>query len=144
QLDEKKYQYFTEINEAKTAMEAVDLLDAFLHNVNKVIEQKENDPHKSNMQKLLNYIDAHYAEPLTLTDLANHFHFNPTYLSTYFSANYRFGFNEYVNEIRIAKAKELLERRGISISKISGIVGYSDHSYFCKVFKKQTGMSPSN
>ncbi|MBS4208412.1 response regulator transcription factor [Bacillus sp. FJAT-50079] len=144
QLDEEKYQYFTEINEANTAMEAVELLDVFLHKVNEVIEKKENDPLQSNIQKLLNYIDTHYAEPLTLTDLANHFHFNPTYLSTYFSANYRIGLNEYINEIRITKAKELLEKQNISISKISGMVGYSDHSYFCKVFKKRAGMSPSN
>lgn len=143
-LDQDKYNYFTCINETENVKDAIDLLNEFLDEVNKVIEKKQNDPSHSNIQKLLNYIDAHFAEPLSLTDLANHFHFNPSYLSTYFSTHHRVGFNEYINEIRIEKAKELLRNGTVSISKISGMAGYSDHSYFCKVFKKKTGKSPSS
>jgi two-component system response regulator YesN len=75
--------------------------------------------------------------------VAKAFHFNPSYLSTFFASHNPEGFNEYLNKIRVEKASELLRGGEASISEISGMVGYSDHSYFTKVFKKRTGLSPS-
>ncbi|MCM3111805.1 response regulator transcription factor [Lederbergia lenta] len=144
QLDKEKYQYFTSINEAVDIHETVGYLHSFLEEVNEVIISKMNDKSDTNIQKLLDYIDQHYAEPLNLTEMANHFHFNPSYLSSYFSTHHSVGFNEYLNRVRIEKAKDCLRSGKISISEISGMIGYSDHSYFCKVFKKMTGMSPSS
>lgn len=103
----------------------------------------KNQPEDVNMKKLMQYISKHYAEPLTLTEVAKHFHFNPSYLSSYFSTHNKESFIEYLNRIRIEEATKLLIQGTESISEISGLVGYSDHSYFCKVFKKIKGSSPS-
>ncbi|MGO4372676.1 helix-turn-helix transcriptional regulator, partial [Paenibacillus sp. MCAF20] len=97
-----------------------------------------------NMKRLLDYIDEHYAEPLNLTEMAKHFHFNPSYLSSYFSTHNEEGFIEYLHKVRTDKAASLLRKGEAMISEISGLVGYSDHSYFCKVFKRHTGHSPSS
>jgi two-component system response regulator YesN len=51
-------------------------------------------------------------------------------------------FSEHLNEIRILHAKRLLTTTGISISEISESIGYTDQSYFGKVFKKSTGHTP--
>ncbi|WP_165786638.1 helix-turn-helix transcriptional regulator [Heyndrickxia camelliae] len=91
----------------------------------------------------MNYIKNHHHEPLSLTEVAKQFHFSPSYLSSYFSTHNKEGFNEYLNRIRIEEASKLLIQGAASISQISAMVGYSDHSYFCKVFKKVQGMSPS-
>ena len=91
----------------------------------------------------MEYMRENYAEPLTLKEVAKHFHFNPSYLSSYFSTHNNEGFIEYLNKIRIEEAAKLLIKGAASISEISGMVGYSDHSYFCKVFKKIKGLSPS-
>jgi two-component system response regulator YesN len=64
-------------------------------------------------------------------------------LSSYFTSHNKEGFSEYLNKIRVEKAADLLKQDFASISEISGKVGYSDHSYFTKVFKKLTGISPS-
>ena len=93
---------------------------------------------------LLEYIEQRYAEPLSLTEIAKHFHFNPSYLSSYFASHNKEGFSEYLNKIRVEKAADLLEKDTASISEISSMVGYSDHSYFTKVFKKLSGFSPSH
>ena len=69
--------------------------------------------------------------------------FNYSYLSSYFSANSREGFSEYLNRARIRRAEELLRKGDIPVSEVCGMVGYGDHSYFCKVFKKFTGKTPS-
>jgi two-component system, response regulator YesN len=142
-LDQAKYTYFKTIDEAKTAKEAVHLLTQFISEAKQCIYSSQNQYDNLNMNRLLEYIKDHYAEPLTLTDVAKHFHFNPSYLSSYFSTRNGEGFIEYLNRIRIEEASKQLVEGKATISEISGIVGYSDHSYFCKVFKKLTGLSPS-
>lgn len=143
ELEEGKYDYFRHIEEARSAAEASRLLDEFLAAAWKCIYHRRNQYSNPNMKKLLDYIEQHYAEPLSLSEVAKHFHFNPSYLSSYFAANNKEGFSEYVNKLRIEKAEELLRHDGATIAEISGMVGYSDHSYFCKVFKKATGLAPS-
>lgn len=143
ELEENKYAYFRGIDEAHNAEQTIEQLRAFLHKASDVIASHEHRG-SSNMKKLLEYIQEHYAEPLNLSEMAKHFHFNPSYLSSYFTTHNKEGFNEYLNRIRIEKAEELLRAGQVSISEISNLVGYSDHSYFCKVFKKFTGLSPSH
>lgn len=143
ELEENKYAYFRGIDEAYDAEQTIEQLRAFLHKASDVIASHEHRG-SSNMKKLLEYIQEHYAEPLNLSEMAKHFHFNPSYLSSYFTTHNKEGFNEYLNRIRIEKAEELLRAGQVSISEISNLVGYSDHSYFCKVFKKFTGLSPSH
>lgn len=142
-MQQDRYQYFAMLNEANDVEHVKGCFKSFLEEVRNLIYLQMNEHNQSNMPQLLNYIDQHYTEPISLADLANHFHFNPSYLSTYFSQHHGIGFNEYLNQIRVDKAKAYLENKNVSIAEISGFVGYSDHSYFCKVFKKMTGMSPS-
>ena len=52
------------------------------------------------------------------------------------------GINEFLNSIRVEKAKELLSSSELSLSEIAQEIGYTDQSYFGKVFKTQTGYSP--
>jgi two-component system, response regulator YesN len=143
ELDHAKYSYFKSIEEAQTATEAKNQLNKFITEAKQCISSSQNHLDNQNMKKLLEFIKDHYTEPLTLTDVAKHFHFNPSYLSSYFSTHNSEGFIEYLNRIRIEEASKLLVEGKVTISEISGMVGYSDHSYFCKVFKKVTGLSPS-
>ncbi|WP_438347765.1 response regulator transcription factor [Paenibacillus sp. FA6] len=141
-LNEEKYTYFRKMDEAKVVSDAVSLLQSFLDKVRQMIASMDNKD-SIRVQQLLDYMHEHYAEQLTLAELSGHFHFNTSYLSSYFSAHTKEGFSEYLNKIRIEKATELLNDVSIMISDISARVGYSDHSYFCKVFKKFTGDAPS-
>lgn len=143
ELDSAKYSYFKSIDEACTAQEPVAILDAFMEEVKKYLSPAPELQDHFNMKKIINFMMEHYAEPLTLTETAKHFHFNPSYLSNYFSTHMHEGFIEYLNKIRIEEATKLLKKGTIPISEISEMVGYSDHSYFCKVFKKVKGISPS-
>ncbi|MGG1638565.1 response regulator transcription factor [Paenibacillus sp. NRS-1760] len=143
-LDETKYAYFKSIGESSHVNEAAALLQAFINEVNDVFQVRGAASSNPNMTLLLQFIRENYAEPLSLTEIAKHFHFNPSYLSSYFTAHNKEGFSEYLNKIRVEKAAELLQQDAASISEISGMVGYSDHSYFTKVFKKLTGLSPSH
>ena len=94
------------------------------------------------IKEIRDYIHENYAQPLDLKQTAKQFGFGYTYLSTIFTSYIESGFNGYLNETRIKKACELLKYHPDTVSEISVKVGYSDHSYFCKVFKKITGMTP--
>ncbi|MEH7082016.1 response regulator transcription factor [Neobacillus drentensis] len=142
-LENAKYSYFRSIDETPSAKATVEIMDRFIEEAKNCIYSVQSEPEDLNMKKLMEYIGEHYAEPLTLTGVAKYFHFNPSYLSNYFSTHNKEGFIEYLNRIRIEEATKLLMQGTESISEISGMVGYSDHSYFCKVFKKIKGLSPS-
>ncbi|MBM7604343.1 two-component system response regulator YesN [Metabacillus crassostreae] len=143
ELENKKFTFFNCIDEATSANEVIEQLNIFILEAKKCIAAKSSQTGHSNITMILEYIEEHFAEPLSLTGVAHHFHFNPTYLSSYFASHNREGFNEYLNKIRIEEAAKLLVNKATPISEISGLVGYSDHSYFCKVFKKLKGVSPS-
>lgn len=143
ELEQAKYSYFKSIEDARSAKEAAEQLERFIAEAKKAIFSRKNHPENVNVKKILDYINDHYAEPLTLSDVAKYFHFNPSYLSSYFSAHNNEGFIEYLNRVRIEEASKLLIQGTVTISEISAMVGYSDHSYFCKVFKKMKGLSPS-
>ena len=78
-----------------------------------------------------------------MQSVADTFNFSYSYLSAYFNQYAHEGFSEYLNKIRIRKACEYLENSDSTIAEVSGVVGYADHSYFCRVFKKVTGETPS-
>lgn len=94
--------------------------------------------------KLKQYVDNHYNDNLTLTNLAEKFHFNPNYLSQMFKNKTGENLSKYIENIRIGKAKELLSRMQVTIVDVAFHVGYNDANYFSKVFKKETGISPSD
>ncbi|WP_048826689.1 response regulator transcription factor [Bacillus sp. B-jedd] len=142
-LDQAKYQYLKLIDQAPTADHVLGLLDRFLEVVSKSLGTAPQAASSNNIKSIRQYIIGHYQEPLTLTNVAAHFHFNPSYLSSLFSAHNNESFTEYLNKVRIEEAVKLLAVGNEQISEISEKVGYSDHSYFCKVFKKIKGVSPS-
>lgn len=89
------------------------------------------------------YIVKHLKEDLTLEAVAQEFGYNYTYLSTCFSKYVKQGFKQYVNELRIRRACQLLSDGAVSISEAGCEAGYSSQSYFTQVFKKYTGCTPS-
>jgi two-component system, response regulator YesN len=141
-IQKKKYEYFKAIEDAGIAKEALEVLARFIEEVSVSLVPADSQ-NGITIKKIIEYMKEHYAEPITLTEAARHFHFNPSYLSSYFSAHNEGSFIEQLNKIRIEEASKLLLKGEATISEISGLVGFSDHSYFCRVFKKRTGLSPS-
>lgn len=88
------------------------------------------------------YLEDNYSRQLTLYDVAEHLHMNYSYLSAYISQNTGKHFSEHLNDTRIRHAKTMLAETDYSISYISESLGYTDQSYFGKIFKKYVGMTP--
>lgn len=90
------------------------------------------------------YIDAHYADPLTTDLLAEALHVGKTKLYEICRRRFRLTPMQMVTRARIEAAQELLSATRESIKAISQAVGFTDQNYFAKVFRKETGLSPTD
>ncbi|WP_436856398.1 transcriptional regulator PocR [Citrobacter tructae] len=99
-------------------------------------------PHDSKMKKALRYIDAHLSDDLRLEDVASHVYLSPYYFSKLFKKYQGIGFNAWVNQQRMASARELLCHSDWSIASIARNLGFSQTSYFCKVFRQTYQVTP--
>jgi len=89
------------------------------------------------------YIDAQYQRDLALQDVAGEFGYSEVYFCKLFKQQFGKSFIVYLNELRIEKAKELLANPNINIKDIGVMSGYREANYFARVFRRVTGMSPS-
>ena len=80
---------------------------------------------------------------MSLDMVAKHVYVHPSYISRIFSRQFNCNFRSYVNDLRIDLAQKMLVNTSKSVGDIGHDVGFSDHSYFNKVFKQQHGITPT-
>ena len=97
---------------------------------------------RSKIQMAIGYIQEHFAENLTVNVLAEHYGMSPNYFSSMFKKEMSRSAVNYITELRINQARELLYHSELSVGDISKKVGYEDSQYFFRVFKKYLGMTP--
>ncbi len=88
------------------------------------------------------YIYKHIYEPLTLQLIAEHLSISPKYLSNLFKKEVGIPISEYIQQTKIEEAKKLITFAEYSLSDIHALLHFTDQSYFTKVFKKYTGITP--
>lgn len=94
------------------------------------------------MEEICHYITVHFAEPLTLDALSRKYRFNKSYFSVLFKQSTGFNFLEYLTNLRIVHAANLLKETNLSVTEISNQCGYNDSNYFATVFKKIFCVTP--
>lgn len=109
-----------------------------------VIEQEEYLYNGSIILKpALEYIQNNCSESITLNNMSSLCNISPSYFSKLFKREIRENFSNYVNKVRIKKAKELLQNSDIPVINISIDLGFEDCGYFIKVFKNIEGVTPA-
>ena len=89
------------------------------------------------------YVDQNYTGDINLTDLAERFYFSREYIGRVFRAQYGCGVYEYIQQLRMQRAMELLKNPDLSLQAIAEHLGYSNANYFSKAFRRYYGKSPS-
>ncbi|SHH15930.1 PocR ligand-binding domain-containing protein [Clostridium grantii] len=95
------------------------------------------------LKPALEYIKENYGEKITLNNMASHCNISTSYFSKLFKREIGESFTDYVNKVKIDKAKELLQTTDIPIINISLNLAFDDCGYFIKIFKKSEGVTPA-
>lgn len=91
---------------------------------------------------ICNWVQDNYAQPLSRESVATFFNITPNHLSKLFTQNGTMSFVEYVRWVRMAKARIILQKYHLSISEVAQRCGYQDSDYFCRLFRRQFGLTP--
>nr|WP_252724440.1 AraC family transcriptional regulator [Vibrio hepatarius] len=105
-----------------------------------LIEQKVIN---KDLVEILRYIDNNLSRKIREQDIAEYCHYSVTYFSRFFHQTIGVCFRDYLTFQRINLAKQLLSEKKEKISFIAFQCGYNDVSYFSRIFKKKTGLSPA-
>ena len=89
------------------------------------------------------YIREYYSTEISMQSVARAMNYSDAYFCKLFKQCFKVNFSAYLNEYRIEKAKALLQSTRMNVREISLACGYSDANYFARVFKRITGMTPS-
>jgi len=104
-------------------------------------EDQEQTTHEV-VRKVHSFIESNLSADLSLNQLADHVHLNPSYLSRLYKQMTGTGLSEHMSEVRDRKAKELLMVGHLRVHEIAASLGYNSSHAFSRFFKKQNGMTP--
>lgn len=93
-------------------------------------------------EQVVEYLERHYTEEINFNDLAGEFFLAPNYLYRKFKEKKQMTVMQYLEEIRMKKAEELLKTTSYNVTDIAVQTGYADPNYFTRIFKKKFGITP--
>lgn len=132
--------YSEGINQSKTITQMVEVCRKFIAELqqNKLFHRQLSPE----VHTAINYIQHHYSEEITLTQVSEKVQLSPNYMTSLIKKEIGMSLVDYLLHYRIEKAKELLMNTNKKSYEVSLAVGFSDHSYFSRTFKRLTGSSP--
>lgn len=107
----------------------------------KICQHNGRNIHSVHIAKSIQYLQKNYKDNISLSQLADYLQINKSYLSLLFKQEIGVNFTNYLNNIRIDKAKELLLHSNYKAYEIAKLIGFDNPYYFSKVFKETTGMN---
>ena len=93
-------------------------------------------------KKAIRYIKEHYTENIAVAEVAADIGYSESYFGYAFKKKYKMSVSQYIRELQLAKAKDLLENTSFSVASVASYVGFDDSNYFSALFKKYFGLSP--
>jgi AraC-like DNA-binding protein len=95
-----------------------------------------------NLSKILEWIRVHLTWNISLKQVAHEFNYTREYLARYFKKHMGMSMLEYIHNMKMAKARELLCQSDLSIKEIAAALGFQDDKYFLRLFKRHEKMTP--
>lgn len=89
------------------------------------------------------FVTTHFHQPISAGDVADHLDCNPDYLGRVFRQRRKLTLTEFINNIRLQHARQLLMDRANSIDSVAREVGFNEAGYFCRLFRQSEGQTPS-
>ncbi|WAA13100.1 response regulator transcription factor [Fervidibacillus halotolerans] len=105
---------------------------------------REHNQTSKYVAEIIRYIQSNYDQKISMNDLVEPLGMSITFLNQKFKEETGITFNDFLNRYRVHKAMEILKKGNMKITILATEVGFSDYRYFIQVFKKYTGMNPSD
>ncbi len=139
---DKKAEIFLDIDSITDEFINFQMACDFLYNMFYDDNEDEGSVNESFL-KLRGHVNEHFTDSLSLSELASRYFLNFSYASSLFKKTTGKTFSQYLTELRMNHARQLLSNPDLNISEIGELCGYEDSYYFNKVFKKHHGVPPS-
>jgi two-component system response regulator YesN len=144
-------QVIPEVNSIETILANIKTVEQLREQTHKILagilafrDSQTNSQYTGMIHRAKEFIESHYTDPdLSLDDVSTHVSLSSSHFSVVFSQETCQTFKEFLTEVRIKKAKELLRTTALRATDIAYQVGYNDPHYFSAAFKKNTGLSPT-
>ena len=119
-----------------------DILESYISYLLDTYGERTPQTFDTLVENIRNYIEENAHGDVSIGLLAKHFNYNEKYLGRLFKQRTGYTVHEYCNQLRLSKAKKLLRSTNLSIARIAALAGYNNTTYFIRVFKQHTQMSP--
>ena len=134
---------FRQLYQAGSTEEVIAWLKRFSKGFSAIFAERKQDYRMQTVQKIQSYIKENVGRKLSLGEVASIFGYSQNYLSALFSRYASMSFVDYVNSAKIEKAKTMLADPNALVYEVATSLGFDSPFYFSKVFKKVTGISPT-
>lgn len=131
------------MNEINSQVQLEEWLFTFFVKVNDYVISKRSNRNQQLIMQVKDYASQHYAEGINLSYFAKKYNISTGYLSVLFNEQFGQNFIDYLTNLRIQKAKELLKNSDLRVYEIAEKIGYRDAYYFSAAFKKVVGVNPT-
>ena len=139
---EANSQSLKQVLDAKTFEELTDILNIMTDRVSNFIASFHGIPHAAALRKAESFILENFTRKISLKEIADIAGLSPPYFSTIFKEEMGENLSKYLNRLRVEKASRLLLETDMSLSEIAACCCFEDQSWFSKIFKAYTGISP--
>jgi len=140
---ENKTRYIKQIQEAKTVEELAATLHSMVEKIAVQIVLFQGIPHASAMRKAESFIKENFTRKISLSEVAKIAGLSAPYFSTIFKEEMGENLSKYINRQRVEKASRMLLETDLPLIEISNACCFDDQSWFSKIFRSFTGISPS-
>lgn len=128
------------VYEYKTLQHLLECLMALFHNTASIAPESVTSV--SSFMQIIKYLNENFSKDISLQSISETFHMNTSYLSYLIKKETGLTYSQYLTNLRINKAKNLLSHSQLTLTEICDTVGFHDYFYFIKKFKKITGITP--
>ena len=142
-IDSLSGQLLREIEEAENEVQVGALVPRMIRNYCLLVQTYSRERFSGVVRDVLNFVDFHYMEPLSLESLSGKYAVNKNYLSTRFHKEVGMTVTDYINLTRVRRSLKLLSGTNLSMPEVAERCGFSDANYYTRTFKKVHGTTPT-
>ena len=142
-IDSLSGQILREIEEAENEVQVGALVPRMIRNYCLLVQTYSRERYSGVVRDVLNFVDFHYMEPLSLESLSSKYSVNKNYLSTRFHKEVSMTVTDYINLTRVRRSLKMLSSTNLSMPQIAERCGFSDANYYTRTFRKIHGITPT-